>query len=187
MENYYDILGVPKTATPEEIKKAYRKLAIQYHPDKNGGNLEAEEKFKKISEAYSVLSDDSKRSQYDQFGQYSYNGYNQETTQNYGPFGSAYGPFGSQSGWEWHYGGKTEDGANVWETYRPAQEKQGFASKKEAFTSMITSIISFLVALYLFRISFIILPVGPVICISVLVSSVSKFFKALGYIFVKKS
>jgi molecular chaperone DnaJ len=66
--DYYEILGVPRTATEEEIKKAYRKLAIQYHPDKNPGNKEAEEKFKEINEAYEVLSDKEKRARYDQFG-----------------------------------------------------------------------------------------------------------------------
>ncbi len=66
--DYYEVLGVDKSATPEAIKKAYRKLAIQYHPDKNPGNKEAEEKFKEINEAYEVLSDENKRSQYDQFG-----------------------------------------------------------------------------------------------------------------------
>jgi molecular chaperone DnaJ len=66
--DYYEILGVGKSATPEEIKKAYRKVAIQYHPDKNPGNKEAEEKFKEAAEAYEVLSNADKRSQYDRFG-----------------------------------------------------------------------------------------------------------------------
>jgi curved DNA-binding protein len=65
---YYQILGVAKTASASEIKKAYRKLAIKYHPDKNQGNKEAEEKFKEISEAYAVLSDPEKRKQYDTYG-----------------------------------------------------------------------------------------------------------------------
>jgi curved DNA-binding protein len=65
---YYQILGVAKAATAEEIKKAYRKLAVQYHPDKNPGDKQAEEKFKEISEAYAVLSDPEKRQQYDTFG-----------------------------------------------------------------------------------------------------------------------
>lgn len=68
MTDYYKILGVSKNASQEEIKKAYRKLALQYHPDKNKGNKSAEEKFKKINEAYAVLSDKEKRQQYDQFG-----------------------------------------------------------------------------------------------------------------------
>lgn len=67
-DDYYQILGVQKTADPEEIKKAYRKLALKYHPDKNPNNPTAEEKFKKISEAYAVLSDQEKRKQYDSFG-----------------------------------------------------------------------------------------------------------------------
>ncbi len=66
--DFYEILGVGKTATPEEIKKAYRKVAIQFHPDKNPGNKEAEEKFKEAAEAYEVLSNPEKRTQYDRFG-----------------------------------------------------------------------------------------------------------------------
>lgn len=66
--DYYEVLGVSKTATPEELKKAYRKLAVKYHPDKNPGDKQAEEKFKEAAEAYNVLSDPEKRQRYDQFG-----------------------------------------------------------------------------------------------------------------------
>lgn len=66
--DYYEVLGVSKTATDDEIKKAYRKIAIKYHPDRNPGNKEAEEKFKEAAEAYDVLHDQQKRQQYDQFG-----------------------------------------------------------------------------------------------------------------------
>jgi molecular chaperone DnaJ len=72
--DYYEVLGVRRDTAPEEIKKAYRKLAIQYHPDRNPGNKEAEDKFKEASEAYEVLSDQQKRQRYDQFGHAGVNG-----------------------------------------------------------------------------------------------------------------
>jgi molecular chaperone DnaJ len=73
-KDYYELLGVKKTASDEEIKKAYRGLAKKYHPDKNKGNKEAENKFKEISEAYAVLSDKEKREQYDRLGREAFGG-----------------------------------------------------------------------------------------------------------------
>ena len=72
--DYYEVLGVSKTATADEIKSAYRKLAMKYHPDRNPGNKEAEEKFKEAAEAYDVLHDAEKRQRYDQFGHAGMNG-----------------------------------------------------------------------------------------------------------------
>ena len=93
--DYYEVLGVSKTASDEEIKKAYRAKALQYHPDKNQGNTAAEEMFKKINEAYSVLSDSKKRADYDLSGTASqhYGAYTQYTRQN--PF--TYNPFAQEA------------------------------------------------------------------------------------------
>ncbi|ETV79490.1 hypothetical protein H257_07486 [Aphanomyces astaci] len=77
MADYYDVLGVPKSASQDEIKKAYRKLAIKYHPDKNPDNQAAAEvKFKEIGEAYSILSDENKKQTYDRFGKSAVDGSN---------------------------------------------------------------------------------------------------------------
>lgn len=103
-KDYYSVLGVSKTATQEEIKKAYRKLAVKFHPDKNPGNKKAEDKFKEISEANEVLGDPEKRKQYDALGsnwkQYEHGGFDpfarggrRRTTQSYETQDDAY--FGS--------------------------------------------------------------------------------------------
>ena len=84
--DYYEVLGVARSATADEIKSAYRKLAMKYHPDRNPGDKEAEEKFKEAAEAYDVLHDAEKRQRYDQFGHQGVGG------QGFGGFGgSAHG------------------------------------------------------------------------------------------------
>ena len=87
--DYYDILGVNKSASKDEIKKAYRTTAFKYHPDKNPGDKVAEEKFKEASEAYSVLSDDKKKTNYDQFGHAAF--------ENGGGSGQGFGGFDASS------------------------------------------------------------------------------------------
>jgi len=87
--DYYEVLGVDRSASDEEIKKAYRKLALKFHPDKNKGDPSAEEKFKEVGEAYSVLSDAQKRAQYDRFGHAAPAG----TGTGYGGYGMEFDPF----------------------------------------------------------------------------------------------
>ncbi|MDU4934621.1 MAG: molecular chaperone DnaJ [Peptostreptococcaceae bacterium] len=91
--DYYEVLGVGKSADEKEIKKAYRKLAMQYHPDRNPDNKEAEEKFKEINEAYEVLSDENKRRTYDQFGHEGVNGQGGFGGQGFGGFSGGAGGF----------------------------------------------------------------------------------------------
>ena len=95
--DYYEVLGVSKTATQDELKKAYRKLARKYHPDLNKDNAEAAEKFKECNEAYSVLSDEQKRAQYDQFGHAAFENGGMGGGGGFGGAGG-FGGFGGQRG-----------------------------------------------------------------------------------------
>lgn len=107
--DYYKVLGVERSTSADEIKKAYRKLAVKYHPDKNPGDTAAEEKFKEVTEAYTVLSDPEKRRAYDQFGQAG-NYYNPG-----GAGGTARSPYGASGGYQQGFdpfsaGGFSSDG-----------------------------------------------------------------------------
>jgi molecular chaperone DnaJ len=119
--DYYEILGVAKTASPEDVKKAYRKVAIQFHPDKNPGDKAAEEKFKEAAEAYEVLSDPEKRAQYDRFGhskpgQGSYGGHTMNMEDIFSQFGDIFG--GEGGPFDSFFGGagsrsRTRKGSNL--------------------------------------------------------------------------
>ena len=113
--DYYEVLGVEKNASADEIKKAYRKMAIKYHPDKNPGDKEAEEKFKEAAEAYSVLSDADKKARYDQFGHSGVEGAGPDFSGGFGNlndilndlFGGAFGGgFGGFGGFGGGFGGQ---------------------------------------------------------------------------------
>lgn len=114
--DYYKVLGVDKNASEQDLRSAYRKLAVKYHPDKNPGNKEAEQKFKQIAEAYQVLSDTDKRKQYDTFGTVDMNGQggfhsaNDIFSQIFGSmFGGGGGPFGGFGG----FGQQVQRGADI--------------------------------------------------------------------------
>lgn len=119
--DYYEVLGVGKNATPDELKKAYRKLALQYHPDRNPGDKEAEEKFKEAAEAYDVLSNPDKKARYDQFGHagldgqggYGQGGMNMNDI--FSQFGDIFGDIfgGGFRGFGGGFGGGTQAGRRV--------------------------------------------------------------------------
>ena len=119
--DYYEVLGVSKNATDEELKKAYRKLAIKYHPDKNPGDKEAEEKFKEAAEAYDVLRDKEKRARYDQFGhagvdgQAGFGGGGMNMDDIFSMFGDIFGGrgFGGFGGVGGFGGGRSSSGSRV--------------------------------------------------------------------------
>ena len=118
--DYYEVLGVDKSASAEEIKKAYRKMAIKYHPDKNPGDKEAEEKFKEAAEAYSVLSDADKKARYDQFGHAGVEGAGPDFSGGFGnlndilndlfggAFGGGFSGFGGFGGFGGQHGGQRQ-------------------------------------------------------------------------------
>lgn len=118
-KDYYEILGVPRSAGQDEIKKAYRKLAKRYHPDTNKNNPSAEEKFKEISIAYEVLSDEKKKALYDKYGEMGLNpNFDPEEYEKYRQYQSYGGsPFGGGSYREFHFGGDSPFGSGPYEEY----------------------------------------------------------------------
>src|ERR671919_3043922 len=114
-QDYYEILGLKRDAKPDEIKKAYRRLARKYHPDVNPGDKAAEERFKLMSEAHDVLSDPKKRSVYDRFGQYSDN-LADAAARGAGPSGGRSAPGFDFTGFDW--GGSSSGAGAAGSTFR---------------------------------------------------------------------
>ena len=111
-KDYYNILGIDRNASKDDIKKAYRKLAMQYHPDKNPGDKIKEEKFKDISEAYSILSNDDKKSKYDRFGNVDGHEFNMNDFMGGFDFNDIFN-FGGTSGWDNPFYRKTKKGNDL--------------------------------------------------------------------------
>ena len=184
MSNYYEILGVSRTATADEIKKAYRTLAFKYHPDRNQGNAAAEEKFKQISAAYDVLGDEAKRRQYD-MGSYSENAYSNAGNQSQQQYQRQYqytysNPFGDENFWEWFNGAqfrsRNQQTQNYHYNYSNDEEKQ---TRVSYFSTFVLKVLQTIVGLMFFRFSWFIIPFGPIICIGVIVNGVSGVVRSL--------
>ncbi|MBQ3798703.1 MAG: J domain-containing protein [Treponema sp.] len=192
MDDLYATLGVPKTATADEIKKAYRNLALKYHPDRNPGDKAAEEKFKSVSAAYSVLSDEVKRRQYDMYGESSSSagsgpsygsssysgGYRRASGESYGYSGDPFSDFfGGYSKGNWQAGT-----SYTWTTRRKDSEP---ASRPDSvhkfFNGALKAFIGFgaLSFLYWF------FPVN-IICLVAGIRGASDALSSLKYIFAGK-
>ena len=194
MSNYYDILGVSKTATADEIKKAYRTLAFKYHPDRNQGNAEAEEKFKQISAAYDVLGDEAKRRQYD-MGGYSQSSYSNAGSQTQQQYQRQYqytyqNPFGDENFWEWFNGAQfrsrnqqTQNTNHYYNQYDYSNHTTEPETKRDHLSMLFLKALQTFVGFTFFRFSWIIIPFGPIICIGVIVNGISGVIKSLKGLF----
>ena len=188
MSNYYDILGVAKTATADEIKKAYRTLAFKYHPDRNPGNTEAEEKFKQISAAYDVLGDEAKRRQYDMgysTDSYSSTSGNQQYQRQYQ---STYSnPFGEDNFWEWfnsaQFRSRNQQAQNTDQYSNHYNSSSEPETKRDHLSTLFLKALQTFVGFTFFRYSWIIIPFGPIICIGVIVNGISGVIKSLKGLF----
>ena len=197
MEDLYEILGVAKTASQSEIKSAYRKLAVKYHPDKNPGDKAAEEKFKEITAAYDVLSDETKRRQYDSYGSYSRSdAYGSQSNGTYGYGNYGWGQNGTWQG-QWNRGGwqaETQDdyndAFNQWFNYARQNQtnSNGYSfysqrseprTKGESIIYIVQKIAILLIGLWSFRISWILLPFGPILSIAAVIHGFSGVARGL--------
>lgn len=178
MENYYDVLGVPKTATADEIKKAYRNLAFKYHPDRNPGDKEAEEKFKKITVAYDTLSDESKRRNYDLGGYTDNTAYSANYNQN--TYRSSYSgnPFGADPFSEWFHGAEDYDENAYRRSYQYTYKEPPRQTRKSLWGNVFSKAVQTAIAFFMFRFAYFI-PFGGLICFFVFVNGIKGIFSSI--------
>lgn len=175
LKDYYESLGLQKSATADEIKKAYRNLAFKYHPDRNPGDTAAEEKFKEINEAYAVLGDEKKRADYDRYGASDAYSSGQNTYQQ--------NPFGNEDAfWQWFGNGarsQSEYENSFYESsYSGGFEKQN-ATRMDFFWSFLIRVLQTISGFFLLRIFWWLLPFGPLICLGIIGTGISGAVKAL--------
>ena len=181
MEDYYEILGVAKGASADEIKKAYRNLAFKYHPDRNQGDKVAEEKFKRISEAYTVLGDEKKRADYDRYGSSEFaNSYSQNAYTNNGYNQSQQNPFQNEEAfWQWFGGGESESKENRYYYSSSNEYEKHEETRMDLFTLFVLKVVQTIAGFALFRMFFWLLPFGPLVCLGIIGTGISGAIKSL--------
>ena len=185
MEDLYETLGVSKTASAEEIKKAYRNLAFKYHPDRNAGDKDAEEKFKKINSAYSVLGDETKRKQYDAYGSSSgYSNYgNSNNSQYNGNYGNPYGQYnnGTDPFWEFFNNAQksAENSSDYTYTYTTSNTEK--YTKQYGWKLFGSGILQTLLGLGFFGLFLYFFPIN-IICVYAGGSGILKIIRSIKYI-----
>lgn len=184
MQDYYETLGVSKSATPEEIKKAYRNLAFKYHPDRNPDDKAAEEMFKKISEAYDVLGDEKKKADYDRYGSagtsYSSSGYSQNQYQNYYRQSYTENPFESEDTfWQWFSNAGYQQRNNYRNTYQYSNNEDQKYTRKELFVNFVLKVLQIFVGFSLLKILWFFIPFGPLVCFGLIGNGFSGALKSL--------
>ena len=194
----YHVLGVPRTASADEIKKAYRKLALKYHPDQNPGNKVAEDKFKEINAAYSVLGDEQKRAQYDRYG--SADAYASSSSRG---SSAGTGTYTNDPFWDWFTQQTTASSNETHYTYKWSASDNPFrqgddsfrsdnsffrrrethnVTRKEAFSMLIRNVITFAAGAILISPSLVFFPIGPVLSISAIISGLGGAIRSIRYL-----
>lgn len=178
-KDLYEVLGVSKDASAEDIKKAFRKLAIAYHPDKNPGDVVAEEKFKELNAAYSVLGDENKRAQYDRYGSADAYASSSSTNTNYG-YGTTGDPF-----WDWftQQTSSSNQGYQQSQQYYWSTRKTRTPTRKEAFLMLIKNICVFILGVVFFRVAILFFPIGPIIALAAIINGLFGVIKSIAAIF----
>lgn len=198
MEDLYQVLGVSKNATAEEIKKAYRTLAFKYHPDRNPGDKSAEDKFKSVSAAYDVLGNETKRRQYDSFGSSSFNNTYQKQQSGYGsydPFGAwgagraqqnGYGyrqQYSSRDPFEEWFNGRTSYTRNTDRSFNGWSGQQQYSNwswftrtqaprqtRGQSFLMLIQKFLVMVCGVFFLRFWWILFPIVPLVCFAAIVN-----------------
>jgi molecular chaperone DnaJ len=185
MDDLYEALGVSKAASQEEIKKAFRDKAFKCHPDRNPGDKGAEERFKHINAAYSVLGDETKRSQYDRYG--SADAYADSQR---GGFQQGYAANGQQGGdpfWDWfqEMGGQQARGDGAGQRYYRYAHTEYRTPPPTAnpLGLLIRSILYLGAGVIFLPASFIVIPIGPILCIMGIVSGLNGIVRVLRSLF----